>query len=380
MMMRLLLPRAVPGRKASRSSGAFLFFLLLMASALLPAAPALAQAEGGQFLHVVWQDDDGRRALPDSLRRIPLSQNVDAALRRDSIGPAAALEQNKISIAAHRRFIRQQLAADGYLSAEIEALRLETAEDAITLHIRSRRGPVYSLRFWQRRLETDPDSAAPSEAELQEFAALQSDVQGRYREARIEREIRQYLDFWEQRGRLFVRVEMDSLKLYDEAREAGLFSTIRPGPQVRLSRQLFPGISRNDPAFLARITGLEEDGLLTPEKLRSARSSLENTGLFRQVSEPALLRSDGEFHLVYELEERRTNAFDLLLGYVPQNDGTGNTLIGNGELLLRNVFVPGSRLDIRFDRLQQFVTRLDMAYEAAYIGSTPFGGSARFRL
>lgn len=350
-----------------------------MITALLPAFPASAQTEG-PILFVEWYDESKSKNLPDSLRRVSVSQAAYAAFQQDSADLRTLLQAHQIDLSEHRRHIRERLAAEGYMSAEVDRIGLDSAEDAITLQLYSRRGTAYSLRFWQRHLHIQHDSLDVSAADIQAFESIKASPEGRYRERHIEAEAQKYLEFWEQRGRLFTRVEMDSLQIDVGARQVALFSHIIPGPEVRLDRQLFPNISRNDPAFLARITDLEKGDLLTPGKLRNARITLENTGLFREVALPVLIRENGTFHLLYELEERRTNAFDLLVGYVPEAEGSGNTLIGNGELLLRNVFLPGSQLDIRFDRLQQFVTRLDMGYEAAYIGSTPFGGSARFRL
>lgn len=351
----------------------------MMAAAL--GSPVVAKQDTAKrSVNIIWQDDGQRRALPDSLRRLSVSETAWAEPRGGTTSAGAWIERHHIDITSHKQFIREKLGADGYLSAAIEELRLESDGDAIILHLFSRRGPAYRLRSWTRRLHVGHDSLAPSESEARNFASLKSESTGRYREADIEQEVQRYLDFWEARGRLFARVEMDSLQVFEEQAEVALHSSIRPGPEVRLSRQLFPGISRNDPAFLARVTRLKEGQRLTPEELRNARLMLENTGLFRDVARPALLQEGNSFHLVFELEERQTNAFDLLVGYVPQEDGTGNTLIGNGELLLRNVFLSGSSLDIRFERLQQFVTRLDIGYEATYIRATPFGAGARFRL
>lgn len=381
MMMRYLLRYAAPGRKVSRSRGAFLFLSLLLFSLLLPASPASAQTEE-PVLFLEWYDENEKRTFPDSLARIAIRRAAFESLKQNSGGEdiAGQLSRLQLDISGHRRYIIEQLAAEGFMDAEVYRSELNPAEDAITLQLYTRRGPAYSLGLWQRALHIQHDSLAPPDSDVRAFEAIHTTADGRYRETAVEDETLKYLEFWEQRGRLFARVEMDSLQVDHEAREVALFSRIIPGPEVRLSRQLFPDVLRNDPAFLARITELEEGELLTPAKLRNARIILENTGLFRNVETPVLISADGEFHLLYELEERRTNAFDLLIGYVPDADGSGSTLIGNGELLLRNVLVSGSQLDIRFDRLQQFVTRLDLGYEAAYIASTPFGGSARFRL
>lgn len=372
--MRFLLLHAAPARSLS----AFVFRALPFLFALLSGEAAFGQSAEAE-VQIVWQQEEKTHSLPDSLSRIPVSQKELARLTEAGASPGEWLEAHEINISRQLRFIRERLAAEGYMRAEVSRITLDSAGDAITLLLHARPGPAYTLRFWERYLEISADSLAAHEQHIRAFKKELSAVSGPYRKAGIEREVQQYLSFWEQRGHLFARIEMDSLQVYDDTREVGLFSRVLPGPEVRLDRQLFPDIRRNNPDFLARITELESGELLTPEKLRQARLLLENTGLFREVATPALVQENGRFHLLFELDERRTNAFDLLVGYVPENDGSGNTLLGNGELMLRNVFLPGSQLDIRFERLQQFVTRLDMGYEATYIGATPFGAGFRFR-
>lgn len=300
-------------------------------------------------------------SLPDSLRNINL--------------PADALSSE--SYPKHLRAVPEILGADGYLSALIDSVSVNRGRERITLY--ASRGCLFTVSMFSVEVETVMRQDEAYE-ELKEEFRLE---QGRlirtgviYNQRDTEREIRDFIRFWEREGYLFARAK-PSLNPNFETCTTELNIIIDPGERVVVSEQLYPGLERNEPEFLRRISGVRAGDIITPQKLRNARLNVENTGLFQSVNEISVVKIGSEYSLLYDLEERRTNSFDLLFGYVPEPDG-GTNFIGSGDLILRNVFFQGSRLDVSFERLSQFVTKLDAGYESIYIGSTPFGAGMRF--
>ena len=302
---------------------------------------------------------DGRNeSLPDSLRFVRLPS-----------------EPTQIrSYPKHFRDIPVILGADGYLSAALDSVSVNEDRQLITFH--ANRGCRFSISDLSIHL-TSPDILserliAEFEAEGRRFIRI-GDI---YSQRNTEREIRELIRFWEMEGYLFASAT-PSLEIDPESCTLDVAIEINPGERVIATDQLFPGLERNDPAFLSRISGVRQGDVITPQILRNARLNLENTELFQSVNDIAVIKSGDEFSLLYDIEERRTNSFDLLFGYVPEPTG-GSNFIGSGVLIIRNVFFQGSRLDVSFERLQQFVTKLDAGYESVYIGSTPFGAGMRF--
>lgn len=302
---------------------------------------------------------DGRNeSLPDSLRFVRLPS-----------------EPTQIrSYPKHFRDIPVILGADGYLSAALDSVSVNEDRQLITFH--ANRGCSFSISDLNIHL-TSPDILserliAEFEAEGRRFIRI-GDI---YSQRNTEREIRELIRFWEMEGYLFASAK-PSLEIDPESCTLDVAIEINPGERVIATDQLFPGLERNDPAFLSRISGVRQGDVITPQILRNALLNLENTELFQSVNDIAVIKSGDEFSLLYDIEERRTNSFDLLFGYVPEPTGSSN-FIGSGDLIIRNVFFQGSRLDVSFERLQQFVTKLDAGYESVYIGSTPFGAGMRF--
>ncbi|WP_124245585.1 BamA/TamA family outer membrane protein [Cyclonatronum proteinivorum] len=348
-----------------------------LAATQAPSAPSstIAAVPDSLSLHPLHLKLDGRRvSLPDSLRKIEPPIITEEA---------AGLPQNDVLQQAIR-YVTEKAGADGYLQAAPDSLRLpESPGDPLQLWIS--RGCRFSLSSIEARLipTANPDTAdatavpEQSEAELQALAGRYLRPGRPFRQESVEREIRAQLDFWEREGYLFARVQPE---LHIQDCTVAVTLKADPGPLVQVESLRLTGVNRNNPVFLARVSGIREGMVLNAASLRAARLNLENTGLLASVGEAVLMQEPGSSGFIVEIdvEERRTNAVDLLFGYLP-DPGGGGTVIGTGDLVLRNVFLPGSRLDLQFERLQQFVTRLDLGFESQHIGSTPFGAGARFR-
>jgi len=323
--------------------------------------PTLADTTTGSRFSVRLIADGRNVSLPDSLRNITLPSE-----------PATPQSYPK-----HLRAVPQILGEDGYLSAQVDSINVDRGRERITLY--ANRGCRFSISAFSVTVESDPQLQEDLESLTEEFRL----EQGRnlrtgviYNQQEAERGIREFIRFWEREGYLFASAK-PSLNPDFESCTTELNISIDPGERVIVSEQLFPGLERNDPEFLRRISGVQAGDVITLQKLRNARLNIENTGLFQSVNDISIIKAGDEFSLLYDLEERRTNSFDLLFGYVPEPDGSSN-FIGSGDLILRNVFFQGSRLDVSFERLSQFVTKLDAGYESIYIGSTPFGAGMRF--
>ena len=181
----------------------------------------------------------------------------------------------------------------------------------------------------------------------------------------------------EERGFLLSTVEILQPDIDQQNCTLNFTYTVDSGDRIRLGDHLFTGVERNDIDYLKRVTGIRSGDVLTPRMMRNARLNLENTDLFESVENPLLASQNDDFYLFHEVVERRANAFDLLFGYVPDQNG-GNTIIGQGSLTIRNVLLSGSFLGIEFERLQLLTTKVNFDYSSRWILGTPFGAGVSF--
>lgn len=165
-----------------------------------------------------------------------------------------------------------------------------------------------------------------------------------------------------------------------EIESDGLHLTIRIEERERLAveRIEFVPAGRTSPGFAARVAGLAESGgRFDPERIRR---ELEDTGLFDEVGTPELaLGADGAAFVRVPASELPPGTFDLVFGYLPPS-GTGDdgAVVGNGSLVLTNLFGHGRALAVRLVRNPGLVSSLDASFADPFVLGLPLRVEARF--
>lgn len=165
-----------------------------------------------------------------------------------------------------------------------------------------------------------------------------------------------------------------------ELRADGLHLALRieEGPRLAVERVELVPAGRTAAGFAARVAGLgERAGRFEPERIRR---ELEETGLFEEVGPPELaLGADGEAFVRVPVTERPPGTFDLVLGYLPPSgEGGGGAVVGNGSLLLTNLFGHGRSLGVRLVRNPGLASSLDASVSDPYLLGLPVRASAWF--
>lgn len=199
-----------------------------------------------------------------------------------------------------------------------------------------------------------------------------------YTNKALEQEINAIINHYEQNGFPLVEVQISEFNPQPESCKVDITLFVDAGENMRVSGILFPNLEINDPNYVRTATGVKDSALITPELMEASKRNLNNTGLFEEVKEPNIVIDDRKYLLQYDLEERNPNSFDGLIGLVPEQNGSGNTLVGDIELKIRNVIWPGTTTDINFRRLEDLVTRLRIGYERDWIFDIPFGAGLDF--
>src|SRR5690606_16409350 len=104
-----------------------------------------------------------------------------------------------------------------------------------------------------------------------------------------------------------------------------------------------------------------------------------DTGLFEAVGEPALvLAGEGAVMVRVPVEEAPPGTFDLVLGYLPEAGGGDGALVGNGSLVLRNLFGHGRALRLQLVRNPGLVSSFDLAVSDPFFLGLPLRVEASF--
>jgi len=325
--------------------------LLILLGFVLFAVPAAILAEERSELQVIWVVDGREMSFPRELRQV---------------SPDDSLFTPQLS------YIYHQLFSDGFFAGAVDSVSVKAADGRVIL---------YASRGCRHRIENfriELISELIDETESVQAAYSPFITNGNYfSSARVESEINRLIRHWENEGHMLVRIGVEEPTLYTDHCSAEVQLTVEPGPQIKVDGFILPELKRNDPDYIKTASGVRKGMVVTPNLLRDARLNLDNTGLFENTGTPQIAFNDGEFLLYFDLEEARTNLFDILVGYVPRPQG-GNTIVGTGHLMLRNALFNGSTIDIRFERLQELVTRLDLSYDVRWIAGLPVGAGVHF--
>lgn len=318
---------------------------------IICALPAAVLAEERVIIQADWRLDGREMTFPRELRQVNAS---DSLFNRQ------------------HAYIYQELFSEGFFGGSVDSVSIRENSGRVTFF--ASRGCRHRIETFDIHLTGEPDDQKASILnDFSPFVTSGSNFSG----SRIESEINRIIRHWENQGYMLVRIAVDEPQPDINECIVDVRLNIDTGPQIRVDGFILPELQRNNPDYIKTASGVRKGMLVTPNLLRDAQLNLDNTGLFEDVEQPQIAFNDGEYLLYFGIEEARTNMFDALIGYVPRPQG-GNTIVGTGQLMLRNALFDGSTINIRFERLQELVTRLDLSYDMSWIAGLPIGAGAHF--
>ncbi|MDX1531987.1 MAG: POTRA domain-containing protein, partial [Rhodothermales bacterium] len=199
---------------------------------------------------------------------------------------------------------------------------------------------------------------------------------------RLEADLQYLLREYERAGRPLAEAEVTEVMLVVDDGRPGLDVTIRVeegGGLTLAGLELVPE-ARTSAGFAAQVAGLEAGRPLAPYDPEGIRRELEATGLFVEVGEPELvLGSDGAATVRVPVEEAPPGVFDVVLGYLPPGEGgEDGALVGNGQLVLRNLFGQGRALEVELVRNPGRVAAFDLTLAVPFVLGLPLRLEAEF--
>ncbi|HKJ32359.1 MAG TPA: POTRA domain-containing protein [Balneolales bacterium] len=331
----------------------YLFFILL---SLFPLNKVWAQSKVTQpKTGIKWIDQRHQENLPDSLR---LVNQKDTAFVFNEI----------------RAYILHQYYYSGYFSGKIDSIKLRTSQSSKSqYYFYSNRGLRYRIGSLNITSDADSDSAEI----LPHWHPRYLFKSKPYSQKLLEEGINHLIQFYEDHGYALVKVFISNFKIDPSNRSVHIQLRVHRGGRIIVSGVMITNVHKNDPDYLARITGIKDSSLVTPHLLATGRTNLQNSNLFDEVGKGDIVKEDNRYYVEYRVKERNPNSFDLLVGYVP-NPGRGGTIVGNGELLLRNAIWNGSKLNLSFNRLQKYVTKLNIGFSKEWLLNIPLGVGMNF--
>ncbi|RYZ24363.1 MAG: hypothetical protein EOO16_01355 [Chitinophagaceae bacterium] len=271
---------------------------------------------------------------------------------------------------AYLTLLPESLQAQGFVTASVDSLRLDSASALVTLFL--------GARYQWARIYT---SAADEDL----FADLRWNARSFERQpvdfARLRSLQERLLVRLEETGYPFARIGLDSISIDGDAVAARLhidrgmryvIDSIRVYGDLRISNEL-----------LQKHLGLPNGTPYSKSKLQAVDKRLGELS-YLQVERPSDLTmlNTGSVLNVY-LKNRKNNQVNALVGFLPNPDPNAvKKLLVTGEanLLLRNALGGGETLGLNWQQLQQSSPRLHLLFEQPYFMRSPVGIGVDFEM
>ena len=191
----------------------------------------------------------------------------------------------------------------------------------------------------------------------------------------------QLLNYLENNGYPFARLQLDSIRFADDLFFASL--KVDRGPLYSIDSIRVFGDIKISKAFLQRYLEIPNGSIYRKDKLQEiSKRLLELPYLQEQRSWNLTMLGTGSILNLY-LKPKRSSQVNVLLGLLPSNEQTINNKIlvtGEANIQLRNALGNGEAIGLNWQQIQVKSPRLDLSFQQPYLFGSSFGISSSFNL
>lgn len=263
------------------------------------------------------------------------------------------------------------LKSKGYPAASIDSVYFDSTIAIVQLF----QGPAFKLSSINARepdkkiLEQsgwDVDKLNNTTFQLEELEAKQQKV----------------LDYLENNGYPFAKLQLDSLKFDNETISANL--KIDKGPFYKIDSIRIYGKAIISNAFIQRYVEIKNGSIYQKNKLQNiSKKILELSFLEEQQPWNVTMLGTGSILNLY-LKPKKSSQVNVLVGFLPSNDQTLTTskllVTGEANINLVNALGNGELIGVNWQQIQIRSPRLNLAFRQPYLFGSLFGVSTSFNL
>lgn len=199
----------------------------------------------------------------------------------------------------------------------------------------------------------------------------------------IETNKQKVLDYYVKQGYIGAEVYLDEFDWSTGSMEAKAF--VSPREKYTLDSLVILGDVEISQNYIRLFFGMEKEEPLTKELLDKIDARSNQSSFFQLKEKPAFkLKEQGKANLYLQLEEKKGNAFDLLVGFLPnpnpQLSDRGLLITGEGNLRLLNPFGEGREIIVDYKQQQPESPLLHADLFLPIVFGQKFGSRASFDL
>lgn len=161
---------------------------------------------------------------------------------------------------------------------------------------------------------------------------------------------------------------------------ADIYIGVRDGGISRIDKVEIIGNTKTKKNVILNAAGLRAGEIYSQSRIENIPLILNKLRFFKSVKVPQyFINSKDEGILKIEIEEKNTNTFDGILGYVPsQTDGESGYFTGFVNISLRNLFGTGRGLAFNWKQENSQTQELSIKYLEPWFFNLPFNINVNF--
>lgn len=261
------------------------------------------------------------------------------------------------------------LAAKGYISASVDAIK----EDSATVYITLFTGKKYT---WEQLFITEEDWSLLDQLGYNRNAFNnkpfdQQKVSGVYEKL---------LNYLADNGYPFAEISLDSI-VFDQERISAKLN-IAKGNQYKIDTIIINGTAKIDKAYLMAYLGVKEKDIYNQQLIDNINQRMAELPFVAQSEPNKVTMLNTGAQIDFYLQNRKSNQVNVLIGFLPSNPQVGGKLLVTGEanLNLKNPFGNGETIGINWQQLQSKSPRLNLLFNRPFLFKTPVGVNMNFEL
>lgn len=293
---------------------------------------------------------------------------MDSTTRLDGI----AIKQTFTTKQSCLQYVQQlagMLASAGYISASVDSVK----EDSATVYIQLFAGKKYR---WGNVRVDEKDWYI-----LNRLSFTKETFNSKpFNHDKILQLYDMLLDYFANNGYPFAKVGMDSIEVADSDITAKL--AIDKGLLYHIDSIIVGGSTKLNTNFLYHYLDIKPHDIYQQSKLDKITQRLNELSFLEQQEPWRITMLNTGAVINFNLQPRRSNQIDVLVGFLPANQSLGGKLLvtGNATLDLRNPFGNAEVIAVNWQQLQAKSPRLNLTFKRPYIFKTPFGFDFNFEL
>lgn len=195
------------------------------------------------------------------------------------------------------------------------------------------------------------------------------------------------LDYLENNGYPFAKVRLDSIKLTQV--ELWCKLNIERGPLYKIDSIRNHGTAKISAGFLQQYLGIKNGSIYRKDQLFKISARINELSYLKEHRPWTMIRLGTGAILDMDLESRKSNQINVLLGFLPATTNSANPyevprtkmqFTGEAQVNLKNALSYGESISLNWQQLQQQAPRLDLRYRQPYVRGTAWGTDLQFNL